>query len=61
MAITSMAFAGRSGVLDGGDHARGRQEQRHDDEHRNDRPGEFDLVAAVDLRRLAIVVVGPAF
>jgi hypothetical protein len=38
---------------------RGRHEQRHDDEHRDDWSSEFDLIAAVDLWRLAIVVVCP--
>jgi len=39
------------------DHPRGRQKQHDDDQNRNDRPGELHLVAAVDLRRLSIVVV----
>ena len=54
-----MAFAGRSAFWMVAITRRGRHEQRHDDEHRDDRPCEFDLIAAVDLWRLAIVVVRP--
>jgi hypothetical protein len=48
----------RHRVLDG-DQGSGRDQEEHeDDQRRDDRPGELDLVAAVDLRRLAILIAG---
>jgi hypothetical protein len=50
---------GRGGVLDRDQRARGDQEEDEDDEQRDDRPGQLDLVAAVDLWRLAVLVARP--
>ena len=44
-------------VLNGMDHARGREEQHNHDQHGNDGPGQFHLVAAINLRRLSAVIV----
>jgi hypothetical protein len=49
----------RRRVLDRDQAAGGDQEEDEDDQRRHHRPGELDLVAAVDLRRLAPVVAGP--
>jgi hypothetical protein len=44
--------------LDASDHPRRSHEQNDSDENRNDGPCEFHLIAAIDLRRLATVIVG---
>ena len=42
------------------DRATGDQDQHHRDENRNHRPGQLDIRAAIDLRRLGpIIVYGP--
>ena len=43
---------GRDSILHIRDHPHGRHEERHDYQNGNDGPGEFHLVAAVDLWRL---------
>src|ERR1700757_1426543 len=48
------AWLGR--VLDSEDHARRREKDHDNDEDRNDSPGQLDLIASVDLRRLALLV-----
>ena len=45
-------------VLDRVNHSGCRGEQDDDDQHRNDRPRQFDLRAAIHLRGLAIGVRG---
>src|SRR5450631_1758790 len=45
-------------ILNRMNHTRGRKEQHHHDEHGNDGPGEFHLVAAVNLRGLTVVILG---
>ena len=44
-------------ILDRMDHARRGEEKHQHDQHRNHSPGKFHLVAAINLRRLAAVVV----
>src|SRR5215510_11339904 len=48
----------RDGALYIVDRARGRQKEHKDDNNRDHRPCELDLVTAVDLRRFASVVTG---
>src|SRR5580693_1272845 len=43
-------------LLDAADHSCRRHEQRHHDDHRNNRPCQFHLIAAVNLWRLATVL-----
>src|SRR5664279_6001380 len=51
--------AGReTGVFNGVNHARCRKEQHHHNDDRNDGPGEFHLVAAIDLCGLTAVILG---
>jgi hypothetical protein len=47
-------------VLQLEDDPRGGEEEHHHDQHRDDGPGQLDLPAAVDLRRLAGRIAGPA-
>ena len=44
--------------LDASDHPRRSHEQDDSDENRNDGPRQFHLIAAIDLRRFATVIVG---
>ena len=44
-------------VLDGEDHACRGKKQHYDDQHGDDGPGQLHLVAAVNLRRLAEIVL----
>src|SRR5260370_17853668 len=46
-------------LLDAGDHPRSGHEQNHTDENRDDGPCQLHLIAAVNLRRLATVIVCP--
>src|SRR3981081_865479 len=53
-------FKGATGprrILNGRNHAHGRQNQGQHNEYRNYRPGEFNLRAPVDLSRLFPIIV----
>ena len=53
----NLGRAGREArVFDGVNHTRGCEKKDDHDEDGDDGPGQFHLVAAVDLRRLAAVV-----
>ena len=49
---------GHAGILNGMDDAGRSHEEHQHNEHRNHCPGEFDLIAAVNLRRLRAIVAG---
>lgn len=49
---------GRNRILHGLNDARGGKKKDQDDENGHDRPSQFYLVAAVNLRRLAIITCG---
>ena len=55
--MTSIAPGRLGRILNGADHARGGEEEDQHDEGRNHGPGELHLVAAINLRRLAAIVV----
>src|ERR1700746_3662233 len=46
-----------SSLLHAGNHSRRRHEECHNNEDRNDGPSEFNLIAAVHLRRLGSIVM----
>src|SRR5262245_11282094 len=52
-------FRMRYGVLHVADRPRRHQNQHEYDQDRENGPGEFNLVAAIDLRRLTLLIISP--